>query len=199
MFTIPKLPYDYAALEPYIDAKTMEIHYSKHHAAYVSKLNDGLQDYPELLEQNVAELLKNLGDLPETVRSAVRNQGGGHYNHSLFWDSMSAKSSEPSRELQAGISDTFGSFSEFQTKLGDAAIARFGSGWAWLVKSAGKLEVISTANQDSPLSEGKTPLLGLDVWEHAYYLKYQNRRPEYIEAWWNIVNWEEVSRRYDQQ
>lgn len=198
MFTLPNLPYAYAALEPHIDASTMEIHHSKHHAAYVSKLNDGLKNHSDLLEKDVIELLQNLNDLPEEVRTAVRNQGGGHHNHTLFWEGMSASESEPSKELQSEISKVFGSFSEFQTKLSDAGVGRFGSGWAWLVKSGDKLEVISTANQDSPLSEGKTPLLGLDVWEHAYYLKYQNRRPEYIEAWWNVVNWEKISERFEQ-
>lgn len=195
MFTLPELGYDYAALEPYIDAKTMEIHHTKHHATYVSKLNEALKDSPDLLNQDIVNLLSNLGDLPDNVKSAVQNHGGGHHNHTLFWESMKPGGKELSSNLGGKIDTAFGSFDNFKTKFSEAAATRFGSGWAWLVSDGKNLDIISTANQDSPLSLGKTPVLGLDVWEHAYYLKYQNRRPEYIDAWWNVVNWSVVENR----
>ena len=196
-FELPRLPYDYTALEPYVDAQTMEIHYTKHHNAYVTKLNGALEKYPELQEKSIRELLTDLNALPEDIRAAVRNNGGGHMNHSMFWTLMkNAEGQKPEGDLLAAIEEKFGSFDEFKTVFSDAAATRFGSGWAWLVLKDGKLEVMSTANQDNPVSEGYEPILGLDVWEHAYYLKYQNRRPEYIENWFNVVNWEEVSKLY---
>ncbi len=203
-FTLPALPYEYNALEPYIDAKTMEIHYTKHHQAYTDKLNAALEKYPEFAMKSIEEILKNINALPEDIRTAVRNNGGGYYNHTLFWENMVPQKTEASTELAFAIADAFGSMDEFTKKFTDAATTRFGSGWAWLVSpepsrrvdERAKLEIITTANQDSPISEGKKVLLGLDVWEHAYYLNYQNRRPEYIEAFWKIVNWEVVSRRY---
>ncbi len=198
MFTLPDLPYDYAALEPHIDARTMEIHHGKHHQAYVDKLNGAVKD-TQWVDKSIEEILQNLGQLPENIRTVVRNNGGGHYNHSLFWQMMSPDGGgEPTGELAQQINQTFGNFTNFQGKVADAAVARFGSGWAWLVCSSGALEVVSTPNQDSPISDGKTILLGLDVWEHAYYLSYQNRRPDYITAWWHVVNWPEVSRRFEQ-
>ena len=194
---LPKLPYDYNALEPYVDAQTMEIHYSKHHNGYVTKLNGALEKYPELQEKSLKELLTDLNAIPEDIRGAVRNNGGGHMNHSLFWTVMKkAEGQKPEGELLEAINEKFGSFEEFKNVFSDAAATRFGSGWAWLVLKDGKLEVMSTPNQDNPVSEGYEPILGLDVWEHAYYLKYQNRRPEYIENWFNVVNWEEVSKLY---
>lgn len=190
------LPYDFSALEPFIDEQTMHLHYEKHHATYVAKLNDALAG-TEFENQSIEEVLRHLEDVPEEKRTAVRNHGGGHANHELFWSVMAPNAGgEPTGELAAAVQDTFGSFAEFKTKFTEAATARFGSGWAWLCLDASGLHIESTANQDSPLTEGHTPLLGLDVWEHAYYLKYQNRRPEYIESWWNLVNWEEVSRRF---
>lgn len=199
MFQLPKLNYDYAALEPHIDATTMELHHSKHHQAYIDKLNAALNDHPDLQSKDIAELIKNIQDLPDKVRTAVQNQGGGHYNHSMFWEMMSPDGGgKPSGSLLEKINHDFSSFDEFRSKMEAAATARFGSGWAWLVRNGDSLEIIDTPNQDSPLSLGKTPLLGLDVWEHAYYLKYQNRRPEYIAAWWNVVNWEDVAQRLDE-
>ena len=195
MFTLPKLNYAYDALEPYIDAQTMEIHYTKHHQTYIDKLNAALASTPELLEKNVIDLLKSLNDLPENVRAPVNNHGGGHHNHTLFWQSMTPGGTKISVELKERLEKAFGSFDDFKTKFNEAATARFGSGWAWLVETNGTLGVTSSANQDSPLTKGQTPLLGLDVWEHAYYLKYQNKRPEYIDAWWNVVNWEAVETR----
>lgn len=201
--TLPRLPYAYDALEPYIDAKTMEIHHTKHHQAYIDKLNLALQDSPaELVGMSVEQLILNLDAIPEDIRTAVRNHGGGHANHSMFWqlmtDPASAKASAGKAvEVLDAITQSFGSFEDFKKAFADAALARFGSGWAWLVKDGGKLAIMSTANQDSPLSEGKTPILGLDVWEHAYYLHYQNKRPDYIEAFWNVVNWEEVTRLFN--
>lgn len=197
-FTLPALPYPTDALEPYIDRLTMEIHHGKHHNAYVTNLNKALESAPGLSGQAIEHLLANgCAAVPESIRTAVRNNGGGHANHSLFWQIMAPKAGgEPRGEVAQAIANTFGNFAGFKERFTAAAIGRFGSGWAWLtVDGAGKLEVYSTANQDSPLMEGKTPILGLDVWEHAYYLKYQNRRPEYVEAWWNVVNWEEVGRR----
>ena len=196
-FTLPPLPYAADALEPHIDQKTMEIHHDKHHGAYVNNLNKALESAPDLQNKSIEELLANLSAVPESIRTAVRNNGGGHANHSLFWNLLSAKGGGATKgAIESVISSNFGSFDGFKEKFAAAASSRFGSGWAWLVKdSGGKFEIISTANQDSPLMDGKKPILGLDVWEHAYYLKYQNRRPEYIAAWWNIVNWDEVNRQ----
>ncbi len=196
--TLPDLPYSYDALEPYIDARTMEIHHSKHHNGYVSNLNAALEKYPELLDLPVETLLRNINSVPEDIRTAVRNNGGGHANHSLFWTVMGPNAGgAPTGELAAAIEQAFGSFDAFKDLFSKAAATRFGSGWAWLVVDGfGKLAVYSTANQDSPYMDGHTPILGLDVWEHAYYLKYQNRRPEYISNWWNAVNWEAVAERY---
>jgi Fe-Mn family superoxide dismutase len=196
MFKLPDLGYSFDALEPHIDAKTMEIHHDKHHATYIEKLNAALKDNTDLQNKTIEEILENIDSVPEDIRTAVRNNGGGHHNHTLFWESMKpGGAKEPSSELNAKLSEVFESFDGFKSKLSEAAVGRFGSGWAWLVSTGGKLEVYSTANQDSPLMEGKTPLLGLDVWEHAYYLKYQNRRPEYIENWWQVVNWEVIEQR----
>jgi superoxide dismutase, Fe-Mn family len=195
-FVLPDLGYGFDALEPHIDAKTMEIHHGKHHATYVAKLNEALQKHSELSDMTIEQLLEGLDSLPEDIQTAVRNNGGGHYNHSVFWESMKpGGSNQPNGELAKQIDAEFGSFDDLKTKMAEAGAGRFGSGWAWLVKNGGKLEVYSTANQDSPLSEAKTPLLGIDVWEHAYYLNYQNRRPDYIEAWWNVVNWGVVAGR----
>jgi Fe-Mn family superoxide dismutase len=196
--TLPALPYDFAALEPHIDAQTMQIHHGKHHQAYVNNLNAALDKHPALHTKTLEDLLGNMTAVPEDIRTAVRNNAGGHHNHSLFWTIMGAKAGgEPSGKLADGIRATFGDFTKFKEAIGTAGTTRFGSGWAWLAVANGKLEVYSTANQDSPLMDGKTPILGLDVWEHAYYLKYQNRRPDYIGAWWNVVNWPEVQRRFD--
>ncbi|MCL4875590.1 MAG: superoxide dismutase [Anaerolineae bacterium] len=195
-FTLPDLPYPHNALEPHIDARTMEIHHGKHHAAYVNNVNNAIAG-TEFDKMSVEDLLKNINSVPEDKRTAVRNNGGGHANHSLFWQIMSPSGGgEPSGELADAINSTFGSFDEFKKQFSAAAAGRFGSGWAWLVVSNGKLEVYSTANQDSPIMEGKTPILGLDVWEHAYYLNYQNRRPDYVAAWWNVVNWNKVAQLY---
>ena len=198
--TLPALPYDFAALEPHIDAKTMEIHHGKHHQAYVTNLNAALDKAPELKDKSLEDLLKNLNAVPENVRPAVRNNGGGHWNHSLFWVLMAPKAGgEPSGALAKAIGDAFGDFTKFKEQFAAAGTGRFGSGWAWLLKDGGKLSITSTPNQDNPLMDGKRPgdvLLGLDVWEHAYYLKYQNRRPDYIAAWWNVVNWGEVGKRF---
>lgn len=195
---LPELNYAYDALEPYIDAQTMEIHHSKHHAAYVSKLNDALANSADLQSKSIEDLIKNLNSLPENVRTAVRNNGGGHYNHTIFWNLMGpGKGGEPVGDLAGAISAKFGSFSEFKSSFANAAATRFGSGWAWLALDSSKeLFITSSANQDNPLSDGNPVVLGLDVWEHAYYLKYQNRRPEYIENWWNAVNWEAVNDRF---
>lgn len=197
-FTLPPLPYASDALEPFIDKTTMEIHHDKHHAAYVNNLNKALESAPELASKSVEELLANgYAIVPEAIRTAVRNNGGGHVNHTMFWEILKVNNgAAPAGDLAAAINGTFGSLDSFKEKFAAAATTRFGSGWAWLVKSAGKLEIISTANQDSPLAEGKFPVLGLDVWEHAYYLKYQNRRPDYITAWWSVVNWDEVAKRF---
>ncbi len=197
-FTLPPLPYPADALEPHIDQKTMEIHHDKHHGAYVNNLNKALESAPDLQKKSIEELLaNNCSAVPESIRTAVRNNGGGHANHSLFWNLLSAKGGgAPKGDIESVISANFGSFDGFKEKFAAAASSRFGSGWAWLIKDgSGKFEILSTPNQDSPLMEGKKPILGLDVWEHAYYLKYQNRRPEYIAAWWNIVNWDEVNRQ----
>ena len=199
-FTLPSLPYAADALEPYIDKTTMEIHHGKHHNAYVTNLNKALESAPELAHKSLAELLaNNLAIVPEGIRMAVRNNGGGHANHSLFWAIMGPKAGgAPTGALAAAIDAAFGSCDEFKTKFAAAATTRFGSGWAWLSKTAdGKLEVSSTPNQDTPVMEGKTPIIGLDVWEHAYYLKYQNKRPDYIGAWWSVVNWAEAEKRFN--
>jgi Fe-Mn family superoxide dismutase len=196
-FTLPKLPYAYDALEPYIDARTMEIHHDKHHAAYVNNLNAALKDHPDLQKKKLTELLRDVSSLPEAIRQAVINNGGGDYNHTLFWHFMAPKAGgQPNGALSKDIDAAFGSFDKFVAKFNDAAAKRFGSGWAWLVVGRnGDLAVLSTANQDSPITTGQTPVLGIDVWEHAYYLKYQNRRPEYVKAWWNVVNWPYVAER----
>jgi superoxide dismutase, Fe-Mn family len=199
-FKLPPLPYPYDALEPHIDAKTMEIHHDKHHAAYVTNLNKALADVPTAGSKSIEELLKGLNSLPDKTRTAVRNQGGGHYNHSLFWQMMKkGGGGEPKGELAQAIDKSFSNFSGFKEKFTEAATKVFGSGWAWLVIDSKELRIQPTPNQDTPLSDGFKPLLGLDVWEHAYYLKYQNRRPEYIAAWFNIINWDFVSERYAQQ
>lgn len=196
-FELPQLPYAYDALEPHIDKETMNIHHTKHHNTYVTNLNNALQGNEELLSKSVEEVVANLDAVPEAVRTAVRNNGGGHANHALFWQILSPNGGgAPTGELADAISNKFGSFDSFKEEFAKAATTRFGSGWAWLSVSNGELEVSSTPNQDSPLMEGKTPILGLDVWEHAYYLNYQNRRPDYISSFWNVVNWDEVSKRY---
>jgi Fe-Mn family superoxide dismutase len=194
-FTLPPLPYPADALEPHIDKQTMEIHHGKHHGTYVNNLNKALESAPDLANKSVEELLaNNLAIVPDAIKTAVRNNGGGHANHSLFWNLLSPSGGgAPKGQAESVINSTFGSFDSFKEKFNAAATGRFGSGWAWLVKSGNSFEILSTANQDSPLMEGKTPILGLDVWEHAYYLKYQNRRPEYIAAWWNVVNWDQVN------
>jgi superoxide dismutase, Fe-Mn family len=198
-FELPPLPYDYEALEPYIDAQTMHLHHDKHHATYVTNLNNALKGH-EFENLSVEEVITRLNEVPESARTAVRNNGGGHLNHSMYWQIMAPNAGGvPTGELAAAISSAFGSFDAFKTAFNDAGTKRFGSGWAWLViDKSGKLQVTSTANQDSPLIDGLYPVMGNDVWEHAYYLKYQNRRPEYLGAWWNVVNWPEVSRRYNQ-
>jgi superoxide dismutase, Fe-Mn family len=198
-FELPNLPYAYDALEPYVDAQTMQIHHTKHHAAYINNLNAALEKQPALAGKSLEELLGDLNAVPEDVRMVVRNHGGGTYNHNLFWVFMSPKGGgEPKGALAQAIEAAFGNYTTFKENFEKAANTRFGSGWAWLsVKQGGGLIVTSTANQDSPLSEGLQPILGIDVWEHAYYLKYQNRRPEYVSNWWNVVNWDEVARRFD--
>lgn len=197
MHEVPKLGYAFGALEPHIDAKTMEIHHDKHHAAYVTNLNKALEQAPSLAAQCVEDLLRSIDSVPEAIRTAVRNHGGGHANHSLFWDVMGpGGGGTPAGELALALDKAFGSLTAFQEKLTNAASGQFGSGWGWLVLSGDRLEVLARPNQDSPLMEGKTPLLGVDVWEHAYYLLYQNRRPDYLKAWWNTVRWDKVSERY---
>ncbi|MDL1899388.1 superoxide dismutase [Anaerolineae bacterium CFX9] len=197
-FELPSLPYATNALEPHIDQQTMEIHHGKHHNTYVTNLNKALENHPDLQSKSLEELLQSLDSLPESIRTAVRNNGGGHWNHSLFWKLMSPNGGgAPSGELAAAINAAFGSFDEFKAQFQAAGAGRFGSGWAWLVTAPdGSLSITSTPNQDTPLMEGKTAILGVDVWEHAYYLKYQNRRPDYLAAWWNVVNWDEVARLY---
>jgi len=192
---LPQLIYKYNALEPYIDSKTMEIHYTKHHQAYIDKLNAALEKYPQLQKKSVEDLIKDLNAIPEDIRTAVRNHGGGHANHSLFWELLK-KGVKLEGEIAKSIDKEFGSFDDFKKKFSDVALGRFGSGWAWLVINKGKLEVYSTANQDSPLMEGKIPILGLDVWEHAYYLRYMNKRADYVNAFWNVVNWEKANKLY---
>jgi superoxide dismutase, Fe-Mn family len=198
-FELPDLPYAYDALEPYIDTQTMQLHHGKHHATYVTNLNGAIEKHSQLSGKSLEELLGDLAAVPEDVRMVVRNHGGGTYNHNLFWVMMSPKGGgEPKGDLARAIDSSFGNFTSFREQFEKAAAARFGSGWAWLnLKNDGSLVVNSTANQDSPVMEGLTPILGIDVWEHAYYLKYQNRRPEYISNWWNVVNWDEVARRFD--
>jgi Fe-Mn family superoxide dismutase len=193
---LPALPYAFDALEPHIDAQTMEIHHDRHHATYVNNLNAALEAHPELAEKSIEDLIADLNAIPEGIRGAVRNNGGGHANHSLFWEVMTPGGSELKGELADAINSAFGSFDNFKAEFTKAGATRFGSGWAWLVVDGGKLAVTSTPNQDSPLMEGKTPILGMDVWEHAYYLKYQNKRPDYMNAFFNVINWDEVAKRY---
>jgi Fe-Mn family superoxide dismutase len=197
-YTLPPLPYPTNALEPHIDAQTMEIHHGKHHNAYVTNLNAALEKAPELADKSLDDLLRNLNSVPEAVRTAVRNNGGGHWNHSQFWKTMAPNAGgKPTGKLAAAIDAAFGDFEKFKEAFNAAGAGRFGSGWVWLVNEGGKLAITSTPNQDNPLMDGKpAPLLGNDVWEHAYYLKYQNRRPDYLKAWWNVVNWDEVAKRF---
>ncbi|MDT2701990.1 superoxide dismutase [Enterococcus dongliensis] len=193
-YTLPDLPYEYDALEPYIDVETMRLHHDKHHNTYVTNLNAAIEKHPELAEQTIEELVTHLNDVPEDIRTAVRNNGGGHANHSFFWKIMAPNAGgEPTGEIKTAIEETFGSFEKMKEEFKTAATGRFGSGWAWLVWNNGKLEITSTANQDNPLTDGKTPIIGLDVWEHAYYLKYKNVRPDYIAAFWDVVNWEQAN------
>jgi superoxide dismutase, Fe-Mn family len=194
--TLPQLPYATDALEPHIDRQTMEIHHGKHHAAYVNNLNTALEKHPDLQSKGIDDLVRGINSVPEDIRTAVRNNGGGHVNHTMFWQIMAPGSGGgPTGAIADAINSSFGSFEKLKEELKKAAVGRFGSGWAWLIANAGKLTIESTANQDSPLMEGKNPVLGIDVWEHAYYLKYQNRRPDYVDAWWNVVNWSEVNKR----
>jgi superoxide dismutase, Fe-Mn family len=196
-FSLPALPYAYDALEPHIDARTMEIHHTKHHQAYVNNLNAAIEKAPELQGKSLDDLMRGINSVPESVRTAVRNNGGGHWNHSMFWELMGAnKGGEPTGKLADAIRSAFGDFSKFKEQFAAAGAGRFGSGWAWLLTDGGKLSITSTPNQDNPLMDGKTAILGLDVWEHAYYLKYQNKRPDYIAAWWNVVNWDAVAKRF---
>jgi len=198
-FELPPLPYDYNALEPHIDTQTMQIHHDKHHAAYVTNLNNALGNH-EFASLAVDDVVRRINEVPENIRTAVRNNGGGHSNHTMFWQIMKPNGGgAPTGALANAIQSTFGSFDAFKAAFNDAGVKRFGSGWAWLIlDKSGKLQVISTANQDSPLMDGNYPVMGNDVWEHAYYLKYQNRRPDYLNAWWNVVNWDEIARRYSQ-
>ena len=196
-YIVPQLPYAYDALEPHIDRATMEFHHDKHHQAYVDKLNAAIEGNPHLLGASIEELLRDISKVSEAKRSAVKNNGGGHYNHTMFWENMSPDGGgEPSGELAEAIDSAFGSFTDLKAKMKEAGVGQFGSGWAWLVHDGSGLAVLATANQDSPLSSGQVPLLGLDVWEHAYYLKYQNRRPDYIDAWWNVVDLDRVAERF---
>jgi Fe-Mn family superoxide dismutase len=196
-FQLPPLPYPFNALEPHIDARTMEIHHDKHHGTYTNNLNKALEEFPDWQNKSIEEILASLDSIPEKIRTTVRNNGGGYANHNLFWEIMGPnKGGEPTGDLANAINSAFGSFATFKEQFSQAATTRFGSGWAWLIVDNGRLAITSTPNQDTPLMERKTPILGLDVWEHAYYLLYQNRRPDYIAAWWNVVNWDEVARRY---
>lgn len=196
-YKLPELPYAFDALEPHIDARTMEVHHGKHHAAYTNNLNAALEKHPEIQSKGVEELLRDIDSVPEDIRGAVRNNGGGYINHAMFWQIMGPNGGgEPTGELADAIKQKFGSFDDFKKKVNTAATGQFGSGWGWLVSTGGGIDVYATPNQDSPLMKGHRPILGVDVWEHAYYLKYQNRRPDYLEAWWNVVNWDEVARRY---
>jgi len=193
---LPPLPYDFAALEPHIDAQTMQIHHGKHHAAYVNNLNAALEKHPELGSKTAEDLVRHLSTVPEDIRTAVRNNGGGHVNHTMFWEIMGpGGGGAPTGAIAEAISATFGTFDSFKDQMNKAGVGRFGSGWAWLVEANGKLSIESTANQDNPISDGKRAIMGVDVWEHAYYLKYQNRRPDYLAAWWNVVNWDAVNKR----
>ena len=193
---LPALPYDFAALEPHIDAQTMQIHHGKHHAAYVNNLNAALEKHADLQSKSAEDLIKNLSAIPEDIRGAVRNNGGGHVNHTMFWQIMGAgKGGAPTGAIASAINSTFGGFDAFKDQMNKGGAGRFGSGWVWLVDSGGKLAVESTPNQDNPMMEGKKPIFGIDVWEHAYYLKYQNRRPDYLAAWWNVINWDAVNSR----
>ena len=195
--SLPPLPYDFAALEPHIDAKTMEIHHGKHHQTYVTKLNEALEKAPDLADKSLDELMRSVDKAPDAVKTAIRNNGGGHWNHSFFWQLMGASAGgEPSGAVADAISASFGDFAKFKEQFGAAGVGRFGSGWVWLVRDGDKLVITSTPNQDNPLMEGKRAILGLDVWEHAYYLKYQNKRPDYIAAWWNVVNWGAVAKNF---
>ena len=195
---LPALPYDAAALEPHIDTQTMQIHHGKHHQAYVTNLNAALDKHPELHAKSLDDLVKGIASVPEAIRPAVRNNGGGHWNHSLFWTLMAPNAGgAPTGAVADGINAAFGSFDKFKEQFQAAGMGRFGSGWAWLVDNGGKLEITSTPNQDNPLMEGKKAVLGVDVWEHAYYLKYQNKRADYVKAWWNVVNWQDVAARYE--
>jgi Fe-Mn family superoxide dismutase len=198
-FNLPPLPYDYNALEPHIDAATMKFHHDKHHAAYVKNLNEAVNKYPQLKTKTAEQLIQSLNSLPEDIRTTVKNNGGGHINHTMFWEIMSPDGGgEPKGAIAAAITQNFGSFDSFKKQFNEAGTKRFGSGWAWLVRNKdGKLQVTSTANQDSPLMEGMYPIMGNDVWEHAYYLKYQNKRADYLTAWWNVVNWTEVNKRFE--
>ena len=199
-YELPPLPYDYSALEPYIDTQTMQLHHDKHHQAYVTALNNALKDQAPFASLQIEDLIRRLNEVPESIRTVVRNNGGGHINHSMFWQIMKPNGGgEPTGAFASAIQSTFGSFDAFKTAFNDAGVKRFGSGWAWLILDpSGKLQITSTANQDSPFTDGNYPVMGNDVWEHAYYLKYQNRRPDYLNAWWNVVNWDEISRRYQQ-
>ena len=193
--TLPPLPYDVNALEPHIDAKTMEIHHGKHHAAYVNNLNAALEKHPELQSKSVEDLLRGINSVPEDIRTAVRNNGGGHVNHTMFWQIMGPGGGAPSGKIADAINGAFGGFDAFKEQMNKGGAGRFGSGWVWLVEANGRLSIESTANQDNPVMEGKHPVMGIDVWEHAYYLKYQNRRPDYLAAWWSVVNWDAVNKR----
>jgi superoxide dismutase, Fe-Mn family len=197
-FSLPPLPYDYAALEPHIDEQTMRIHHDKHHGTYVTNLNAALKEHSDLQNRSIEDLLRGINSVPEAIRTAVRNNGGGHYNHTMFWEIMApGGSKQPTGALADAIGSTFGNLETLKQQINDAGLKRFGSGWSWLIADAGgKLQVISTANQDSPLMEGQFPILGVDVWEHAYYLKYQNRRADYLTAWWNVVNWDAIGKRF---
>lgn len=198
-FTVPPLPYDYKALEPHIDEQTMRLHHDKHHAAYVNNLNAALEPYPDLQKKSIEELLASLDKVPEAIRTKVRNNGGGHFNHTIFWEMMApGGAKEPGGALEGSISKAFGSFATFKEQFAKACTDRFGSGWGWLITDrSGKLSIESTPNQDTPIMEGKLPVLGCDVWEHAYYLKYQNRRPDYVASWWNVVNWTDIAKRFE--
>lgn len=196
-FQLPPLSYAFDALEPHIDAKTMEIHHDKHHATYVTNLNAALEKYPNLQGKSIEALLREMNSVPEEIRTAVRNNGGGHMNHTMFWEIMGPQAGgEPTGALADALNQSFGSFAAFKEQFGKAGLGRFGSGWAWLIKQEGKLAIESTANQDQPIVDGKIAIMGIDVWEHAYYLKYQNRRADYIAAWWNVVNWAQVAKRF---
>jgi len=197
-YTLPPLPYPANSLEPSIDAMTMEIHHGRHHKAYVDNLNKALEGQAALASKSIADLLREINKVPENIRTAVRNNGGGHANHTMFWEIMAKGGGEPTGPLGADIKKTFGDFNAFKGKLKEGALGRFGSGWAWLVSAGGKLQILSTANQDSPFMDGQFPVLGIDVWEHAYYLKYQNKRADYVDAWWNVVNWNAVAKRYSE-